>query len=244
MKQEHDIVAQVRAAQECSLAADALVRRCLPFIKAETAKYTHSIPQESRDDSFSVAMMAFHEAVLAYNSARGAFFSFAARAIRSRLIDLERRQRRHRGHLSLHAPLSDEADSASLLDTLSGGDNVSSSALRLAAKEEILEFSDSLSAFGLTLTDVAESCPKQKRTLSACHRALAFAKKEPQLLKTMLSTKKLPISALAEGAQVERKTLERHRKYMLALLLAYTNGFEIIRGHLGEVSFAKGGDGA
>ena len=34
---------------------------------------------------------------------------------------------------------------------------------------------------------------------------------------------------------VERKTLERHRKYMVALLLIYTNGYEIIRGHLKQV---------
>ena len=34
------------------------------------------------------------------------------------------------------------------------------------------------------------------------------------------------------GANVDRKTLERHRRYLVAILLAYTNGFEIIRGHL------------
>ena len=33
----------------------------------------------------------------------------------------------------------------------------------------------------------------------------------------------------------KRQTLERHRKYMVALLLIYTNGYEIIRGHLKQV---------
>ena len=28
---------------------------------------------------------------------------------------------------------------------------------------------------------------------------------------------------------------------MMALLLAYTNGFEIIRGHLGQMAIVKGG---
>jgi len=37
---------------------------------------------------------------------------------------------------------------------------------------------------------------------------------------------------LAEKTGVDRKTLERHRKYLVAVLLAYTNGFEIIRDHL------------
>ena len=56
---------------------------------------------------------------------------------------------------------------------------------------------------------------------------------------TFLRTKKLPLNDLAAGSGVERKTLERHRKYMVALLLIYTNGYEIIRGHLKNV--LKGG---
>ena len=40
------------------------------------------------------------------------------------------------------------------------------------------------------------------------------------------------MTELASGAGVERKTLERHRKYLVAMLIAFTNGFEIIRGHL------------
>ena len=51
----------------------------------------------------------------------------------------------------------------------------------------------------------------------------------------LLKTKKLPIEAVSKGSGVERKTLERHRKYMVALLLAYTNGYEIIRGHLSRL---------
>ena len=56
-----------------------------------------------------------------------------------------------------------------------------------------------------------------------------------------MASGKLPITQLAAGANVERKTLERHRKYMMAVLLAYTNGFEIIRGHLGQMALVKGG---
>ena len=50
----------------------------------------------------------------------------------------------------------------------------------------------------------------------------------------------LPIAELASGSGVERKTLERHRKYMVAMLLAFTNGFEIIRGHLCRLDGGRG----
>ena len=65
--------------------------------------------------------------------------------------------------------------------------------------------------------------------------ALEYAIEHPELLDDLLKTQRLPIGRLSEGSGVERKTLERHRKYMIALLLIYTNGYEIIRGHLKQV---------
>lgn len=238
MNQEHEIVAMVAAAKGDSLAADELVRRFLPFIRSETAKVIRRGVSDS-DDELSVAMMAFHEAVLAYERLRGAFLPFAARAIRSRIIDFHRREQRHRGQLSLHEKNEDDRE---LADTLAvGTDPISERTDRTAARQEIAHFALGLSEFGLSLTDIADNCPKQSRTLSACHRALDYARGNPELLEQTVRTKKLPITSLAAGAGVERKTLERHRKYMMALLLAYTNGFEIIRGHLGQMALAKGG---
>ena len=238
MNQEHEIVAMVAAAKGDSLAADELVRRFLPFIRSETAKVIRRGVSDS-DDELSVAMMAFHEAVLAYERLRGAFLPFAARAIRSRIIDFHRREQRHRGQLSLHEKNEDDRE---LADTLAvGTDPISERTDRTAARQEIAHFALGLSEFGLSLTDIADNCPRQARTLSACHRALDYARGNPELLEQTVRTKKLPITSLAAGAGVERKTLERHRKYMMALLLAYTNGFEIIRGHLGQMALAKGG---
>ena len=238
MDHDHEIIALVSAAKGDSLAADELVRKYLPFIRSETAKHIRRGVTDS-DDEFSIAMMAFHEAVLAYERLRGAFLPFAAKAIRSRIIDFHRREQRHRGVLSLHEKNEDDRELADTLDV--GTDPIGSHTDRTAARQEIAHFALGLSEFGLSLTDIADNCPKQERTLSACHRALDYAKRNPKLLEQTVRSKKLPITALAAGAGVERKTLERHRKYMMALLLAYTNGFEIIRGHLSQTALVKGG---
>jgi len=68
--------------------------------------------------------------------------------------------------------------------------------------------------------------------MRACMKVLRYARQQPQLLEQLIRSKKLPIGELAEKTGVDRKTLERHRKYLVAVLLAYTNGFEIIRDHL------------
>lgn len=241
MKQENEIVALVYAAKGDNQAAERLVNQYIPFIKSETAKYIKRNPVEGRDDELSIAMFAFHEAVLAYEKSKGAFLNFASRVIRNRLIDYTRKEQRHVAVISFDAA-SSESDNRTLLETLdTGTDEIHECLERSAVKEELLHFSEELAVYGLCLTDIADNCPRQERTLLACHRALAYAKRTPELIEAFVKNKKLPLNKLAEGAKVRKKTLERHRKYMVAILLAYTNGFEIIRGHLKQVASMKGG---
>ncbi len=241
MNQEHELAIQVDAAKNDTLAADQLVRQYLPFIKAETAKFIHRFPVEGEDDELGIAMFAFHEAVLGYEKPRGAFLKYAALHIRHRLIDYIRREKRHAGGISLDQP-DEDGDSRTKLDRLEDRhDELAQRQDRTAAQAEIGEFAVQLSDFGLSLSDIAENCPKQKRTLAACHQALDCAKAHPELLEKLLATKKLPLAQLVELSGLDKKTLERHRKYLVAIFLAYTNGFEIIRGHLQQMSPQKGG---
>ena len=238
---EQDIISRVYAAKEDISEADALVRQYLPFIKAETAKFLKRPPMEGQDEELGIAMFAFHETVMSYQRSKGAFLPLASTVIRNRLIDHYRKEKRHKGLLSLNQKIGDEENSPTLLEQMdSGCDNIASLQARHATREEIEDFAKQLSHYGLKLTDIADNCPKQSRTLDACQQVLKYARQNPVLLEQLISTGKLPITALAKGSGVEPKTLERHRKYLFALLLAFTNGFEIIRGHLCRMSPEKG----
>lgn len=235
MNEEHGILEQVYAAKESVQAADQLIGDYLPFIRAETAKFLKRPPEEGRDDELSIAMIAFHEAIGGYAKHRGSFLKYASMLIRSRLIDFARKERRHRQTVSLDAPAAGE-ESASLGETLpEERDHPEESAHRQATRQEIEELSRQMESFGVSLSDVADNCPKQQRTLQACRKALAYARENSWLLEELVHGKKLPLAKLSDGSGVERKTLERHRKYLVALLLIYTNGYEIIRGHLAQV---------
>ena len=234
MKEQHSIILALHRAQQDPCAADAFIEQYLPFIRSETAKYTVLSSPEG-EDALSIAMFAFYEAMMAYRSDRGAFLPLAALAIRNRLIDFSRRSRRHSDALSLDAPQSGE-DSRSLAETVADKtDTLEQYHHREAAQQEIEEFSSVLAGYALSFTEVAENCPQQERTLHACMAAVDYGKTRPDLLEKLTSTGKLPLNELALGSGVSRKTLERHRKYLMAVLLAYTNGFEIIRGHIQAV---------
>ena len=238
-----DLAGQVLAAQADSQAADAFIAQYMPFIRSETIKFTHVPPEQGHEDELSIAMFAFYQAMLSYQRIKGPFLSYAARIIRHRLIDEYRKQQRHSGVISLYQPQSQEEEAPLLEQIPDHQADMGSHQQRMASQEEIAEFSAQLDTFGITFSQVADNCPKQERTLRACGQALAYARSAPQLLDQMVATRRLPLAELAKGAGVERKTLERHRKYLVAILLAFTNGYEIIRGHLCHIHTEKGGNG-
>lgn len=238
MNSEHQIVREVYEAKKDLQAADRLISAYMPFIRAETARFLNRPPVDGNDDELSIVMIAFHEAVKGYRRTRGSFFKYASLLIKSRLIDYRRTEQRHLGHVSLDAPA--EENSHSTAETLPDRtDYTGDLVLREATQAEIQELTHQMEDFGVTLSDIAENLPRQQRTLTACQNALRFALDHPEIFDEFLRTKRLPLTRIAQGSGVSRKTLERHRKYLAALLLIWTNGYDIIRGHLVQV--LKGG---
>ena len=234
MQNEHQLISAVYAAKEHADRADDLIRDYIPFIRSEASKFLSRLCTD-QDDEYSIAMMAFYEAIMGYEKGRGGFLSFAAMLIRSRLIDYQRKESRHQGHISLYEENGGD-DDRTLLDTVADTrDHFEESSLRDATRQEIEELSAVMAQFGVSFSDVADNAPRQGRTLAACSAVVRHALENSHLLEELLRTKKLPLAQLASGSGAERKTLERHRKYILAMLLIQTNGYEIIRGHLRHV---------
>ena len=232
------LISRVYQAKKDSQTADRLIADYMPYIRSETAKFLKRTP-EPDDDELSIAMFAFYEAIGSYSESRGAFLNFAALQIKNRLIDNYRKERRNYGQISLDIP-GDE-DQNALLDTIPDThDAYEEAEVRDATREEIAELSAQMTEFGVSMSDIAENSPKQGRTLAACQRAVRYARQNPDVLTEFLRTKRVPLAKLAEGAEVERKTLERHRQYLVAVLLICTNGYEILRGHIMQV--LRGGD--
>lgn len=238
MKDEHAIVRQVTIAQTDSKKADALIRQYLPFIKSETAKFMKRAPVEGQDEELSIAMVAFYESMMAYDKKKGAFLSLASLTIRNRLIDYYRKEKRHYNITSLETPVAQDGEGGegTLMDQLADErDHIEDKVSIQAARQEIEKFTGELALFDLNLTDIADACPKQERTLEACLGLLEHAKQNPDIFDELLANKKLPVTRLAKETGVAKKTIERHRKYIIGIFLAFTNGFEIIRGHLTQL---------
>ena len=119
---EHAIVQMVYRAKKDALAADELISQYMNFIRSETARHTHALSSEGRDDELSIAMFAFYEAVQGYQRGRGSFLSYASAAIRNRLIDYHRKEERHQGTVSYDAP-SGDGEEQPLSDRIPSGED-------------------------------------------------------------------------------------------------------------------------
>lgn len=236
----HRLLAEISEAKKDSKACDRLIEEYMPFIRSETSKFLKRDPSAD-DDELSIAMFAFYEAIRNYTPLKGTFLRFAALQIRSRLIDNYRRERRHQGQISLDTPIGNEDDGLTLLDTMQDEScPLEELGVREATQQEIAHLTAQMEDFGVSLTDVADNAPQQQRTLAACQKAVCYARHHAEVLEEFLRTKRVPLTKLAEGAGVEKKTLERHRRYLVAVLLICTNGYEILRGHIMQV--LKGGE--
>ena len=234
------IVERVAAAKKSQEAANALIQDYLPYIQAETSRALNGAPSGLHEDEVSIAMFAFYEAVQTYDAARGAFLSYASTLIRRKIIDYLRKQARHRGIASLDMPA--EAGGESRIAALEEEQEDSESReLRLATQEEIEELGLELNGFGLSFSDIADNCPKQERSFGQVKRAVQYAKEHFVLIEEAKRTGRLPIAKLSAGAGVSHKLIERHRKYIMALMLIYSNGYELIRGHLAQIFQGEGG---
>ena len=166
--------------------------------------------------------------------------SYASMLIRSRIIDHKRKETKHEGQLSIYAEEGEEG--RLIMDELSDErDHIDEHIGLEATKQEIEELTRVLARAGVTFSDVADNCPRQQRTFSACMRAIRCGADDGELLDEIERTCRLPLKRISELSGVERKTIERHRRYIIAMLLIHTNGYEIVRGHLRHILTEKGG---
>lgn len=240
MAQQHEIVDRVYDAKGDSVAADQLISDYLPFILSETSKFTGRSVSLGVDDEVSIAMIAFHQAIESYAKQRGPFLGFAAVVIKNRLIDYARKEQRHQNTISLDTPSQQQKSDSSLLDIIAEEENpYQALEYRSATLDEIQTLTEELAQHGVSITDVADNSPKQERTLLLCQQAIRYCLQHEDIVLSVRATGRLPLSRIVEETGTPRKTLERHRRYLLALLLIYSNGYAIIRGHLKQV-FVKG----
>ncbi len=196
------------------------------------------------DDEWSVALIAFDEAVRSYEAGKGSFRALASVVIKRRIVDYQRSEGRHNAEIAVIPGAfegelgEEEAVGVNLavqeqvaVDALF--DSAESRAER--AREEIVGMQEILGKYGFSFFDLAESSPKAEKTKKSCGRAIRTLVAEAALMALMRLKRLLPIKELCEVSGVIRKILERHRKYIIAGAEILDGDFPILASYLQSV---------
>lgn len=195
------------------------------FIHKIACKFTRRLLEWGRDDELAVALMALDEAIDRFRADTGVPFPAYARiVILSRLTDHRRRESKS---ASVEVPLSQQGEESNSAEFSKAWEVY---LLEVAARErleEIKEFEELLRGYGVSFEELVKCSPRHRDTRRSLMLAAEELTKRENLLKEFIVKKKLPLSELENCTGISRKTLERGRKYIIAisLLISRQNDF-------------------
>ncbi|REE85183.1 RNA polymerase sigma factor [Paenibacillus taihuensis] len=199
-----------------------------PYIAKVTSRFCKRYIDPEQADEFSIALVAFDEAIEQFKGQAGkSFLGFAETVIRRRLIDYVRKEQRHQGTVPYSAFDQDDEEEMTVnpIETKEALYRYSISQEAEARRMEIAEYDARLKEFGISFMELSDLSPKHtdsRLLLISISRLLA---NEPELYEVLEQKQKLPIKELCEMASVSRKTIERNRKYIIALALLHNGDF-------------------
>ena len=229
----HQLLTRTRGGDE--EARNKILRDYIPFVAKSASQATGRYIRRGQDDEFSVALTAFNEAIERYDLDRGtSFLAFADTVIKRRLIDYFRSKQANQRDL----PFSDfevEDEEANIINYVEVQKSVEQHQKQLeteSRRDEILRFTTMLMDFEISMEELVDISPKHQ---DARENAMEVAKalvSQPEMRDYLLSKKALPLKALMNHVAVSRKTIERQRKYIIAVSLILIGDFDMLQDYI------------
>jgi RNA polymerase sigma factor len=214
-----------------------LVNEIIDAYKPFIAKTVSSVCKRyiyETDDEFSIGLIAFNEAIEKYSPERGSsLLSFSEVLIKRRVIDYIRKQTKNQ-HISLdlsYSSLEEESTGSLIVNELSLDDYQKKTDEELR-KEEIIHFQALLTTFELSFSDLLVNSPKHSDARTNAILVAKLLVENAELKKFLFDKKRLPIKELENMVEVSRKTIERNRKYIIAIALILSSDYVFMKDYL------------
>ena len=185
------------------------------------------------DDEWSVVLYAFSRAIDAYETGKGDFLPFARTLMRNSLIDYYRLQAKYAQEISV-APEIMEGNSEEVeedpvyLAVARKSRQVGDTSLH----DEILAANEMFSSFGFSFYDLTECSPKQEKTRRECINAVKYLLNSSGSCLSLMNSGKLPIREIKKNTGTSVKTIDRYRKYIIAVVIILREDFPHLADYL------------
>lgn len=229
------------ARQGNSQAREEILAAAKPFIRHVIEKICGRVLEWGRSDELSIGLIAFDEAIDRFQEERNIpFLAFARLVIRSRLNDYFRKEARHN-----KITFPDTADWEPLTSGLAWENYLLESSVR-EREEEVREFQSKLAEFKISFAELVSVSPKHRDSRENLIKAAWELANKPVLINQLQKTKRLPVKELAGVCGLHRKTIEKARKYIVAvaLLFYWRERFIYMYSYLKLTDWWEGGTGS
>jgi len=222
-----------------------LLHASKPFILRVATKVCQRRLEWGSDDELSIGLIAMDEAINRYDLAKQIpFLAYARIVIKSRLMDFFRKESKHQSISLEDCKLSDgEYLQHTPAETAQAWENYINERAAKERQEEIREFGCYLAQFNLSYNELVQASPKHRDTRETLIKVAWDLATNENLIKQLIDKKRLPLAELTVLTGIKRKTLERGRRYIvaLALLIYHREKFIYIYSYLRLVDRHKGG---
>lgn len=210
-----------------------LIEQYKPFIAKTVSSVCKRYIREN-DDEFSIGLIAFNDALDKYSLDKGSsLFAFAELVIKRKVIDYIRKEARTPNTIHLELQDHEEGDySQSKIESdLSLGD-YQKQLEQEHRREEIAYLHHCLSEFHITFKEIVEQSPKHYDARQNAMKVALKLMEDEELKKYLFTKKQLPVKQLEAKVSVSRKTIERNRKYIIAMAIILSGDFVYLKEYI------------
>lgn len=239
-KKESKLLEYVRKAQQGNEdIRNELIRLYTRFVLRVAASVCGRYLKVGEDDEASIALIAFNEAINNYNEDRNvSFLSYSELLIKRRLVDYYRKERK--------------ADMVMHLSNLESGEgNAERGYLAFAQRQavqrfqeqqeaserraEITQFTKILKEFGISFEELVKVSPRHEDARMRAIEVGHLVAECGEFRDYLISKKELPLKQMEKVVKISRRTLERQRKYIIAVALILIYNFAYLREYIEKV---------
>lgn len=221
------------------LCREKLIKKHYDFIARVCSKVCNRYLNWENDDELSIGLLAFNEAIDAFDTEGNIkFTTFAGGVIKRRLIDYFRKQVKYEKEF-----LSTTQEE---INELEAGINTKSLSIYHDSKTQenlanlIEYYRNLLGDYGIDLNKLPEASPKHQDTRESLVKAAVTLVQDQDMLDYLKNFGQLPVKLLCDSTGLSRKVLERGRKYVIATALILSDPLLSPLKHFANISIVQG----
>jgi len=195
-------------------AIDDIYEAVLPFCLKVAAKTCCQYIHEE-DEEASIARLAIWEAFDKYEEDKGNILYFLGTVVRHRIIDFKRSCKAKKFFLFSFF------DKPETKQEWQDKDFFEEILEDMARKQDIERYKQILARFNIDFLELVSCSPKHKKTRAESQKIAGLIVSNQELCSYLLQKKLLPIKELEEKYNINRKTVDRYRKYIIASVLIH-----------------------